>query len=121
MTGRRWLRSASPAVLAVAALTAASCGGVSTQGGSTPTSCPPGGCSLGSAPLAPVADYRTAVNVALRDHLRVWIEADMVKRWEEGRASFQAAVRRVAYLANRPGAPRHAGTGRCRTGSCGSC
>jgi len=103
MTGRRWLRSASPAVLAVAALTAASCGGVSTQGGSTPTSSPRGGSSLGSAPLAPVADYRTAVNVALRDHLRVWIEADMVKRWEQGRASFQAAVRRVAYLANRPG------------------
>jgi hypothetical protein len=93
MTGRRWLRCASPMVLAVAAMTAASCGGVSSQGSS----------SQGAAPLAPVADYRTAVNVALRDHLRVWIEADMVKRWEEGPASFRAAVRRVAYLANRPG------------------
>jgi hypothetical protein len=41
--------------------------------------------------------------VAARDHLRVWIEADMVKRWEEGKASFRAAVSRVAGLARLPG------------------
>jgi len=55
------------------------------------------------SPLAPVAAYRTAVEVAAHDHLRVWIEADMVKRWEEGSDSFQAAVTRVAALARRPG------------------
>jgi hypothetical protein len=55
------------------------------------------------APLAGVADYRSAVDQAVRDHLRVWIEADMVKRWQEGPASFRAAVGRVAALANRPG------------------
>jgi hypothetical protein len=54
-------------------------------------------------PLNPVADYRAAVDVAVADHLRVWIEADMVKRWEEGPTWFRAAVNRVAVLANRPG------------------
>ena len=43
------------------------------------------------------------MEVAARDHLRVWIEADMVKRWEEGPASFRAAVTRVAALSRRPG------------------
>ena len=56
-----------------------------------------------ASPLAPLADYRTAVDVAARDHLRVWIEADMVKRWEEGAGSFRAAVNRVAALASQPG------------------
>jgi hypothetical protein len=55
------------------------------------------------APLSPVASYRAAVDVALADHLRVWIEADLVKRWEEGPKWFRAAVSRVAVLANRPG------------------
>lgn len=55
------------------------------------------------ARLAPLAGYRRAVDVALGDHLRVWIEADMVKRWEAGPKSFRAAVTRVAVLANRPG------------------
>lgn len=52
-----------------------------------------------ASPLAPLADYRNAVRVAVSDHMRVWIEADMVKRWEEGKASFRAAVARVATLA----------------------
>lgn len=52
---------------------------------------------------APLSDYAAAVNVAVRHHLRVWIEADMVKRWLGGSASFHDAVRRVATLANRPG------------------
>jgi hypothetical protein len=55
------------------------------------------------AQLAPLAGYRRAVDVALGDHLRVWIEADMVKRWEAGPNSFRAAVTRVAVLANQPG------------------
>lgn len=56
-----------------------------------------------SAPLAPIADYSSAVTVALHDHLRVWIEADMVRRWEEGPNSFRAAIARVSALASRPG------------------
>jgi hypothetical protein len=97
MSGRRWLRCASPAALALAAIMAASCGGRNV------TAQRPTPAQSAAAPLSPVADYRTAVDVALRNHLRVWIEADMVKRWQEGPASFQAAVRRVAYLADRPG------------------
>jgi hypothetical protein len=54
-------------------------------------------------PLAPVGSYRQAVTAALNDHLRVWIEADMVKRWEEGPKWFHAAIARVSALADRPG------------------
>jgi hypothetical protein len=54
-------------------------------------------------PLAPIGSYRSAVTAALHDHLRVWIEADMVKRWEEGPKWFHAAIDRVSVLANRPG------------------
>jgi hypothetical protein len=54
-------------------------------------------------PLSPLADYETAVQVAIADHLAVWIETDLVKRWEEGTAWFRAAINRVALLANRPG------------------
>jgi hypothetical protein len=57
----------------------------------------------GSAALAPIAPYQAAVSTALADHLRVWIEADMVKRWFEGPRWFGAAVDRVAVLADRPG------------------
>jgi hypothetical protein len=54
-------------------------------------------------PLALIADYRDAVSIAVADHLRVWIEADLETRWEEGPKWFNAAVDRVAALANRPG------------------
>jgi hypothetical protein len=50
-----------------------------------------------------MADYQTAVQMAVADHLRVWIEADLVKRWEEGPSWFRAAISRVATLANQPG------------------
>lgn len=74
---------------------AAACGiSGAQQGTRTPPS--PG-------PLAPVAAYRDAVTAALAVHLRVWIEADMVKRWEQGPGAFRAAVTRVAVLARRRG------------------
>lgn len=84
------------------ALASAGCSGASSQGGNTQASVhqsspPP------ATPLAPIADYRDAVTIALADHLQVWIEADMVKRWEEGPAAFAAAVSRVAALSDRPG------------------
>ena len=91
---------------AIVAVAAAGCGGASSQGGNTQgsvhqSSAPP--LATPAVPLAPIADYRNAVTIALADHLQVWIEADMVKRWEEGPASFEAAVNRVAALADRPG------------------
>ncbi|HXP18477.1 MAG TPA: hypothetical protein VN840_02415 [Streptosporangiaceae bacterium] len=105
MTRRRWLTIRQLAVAAAtAAVTAGAAAGCGAQHGvaSTPspvrTTPPPV-----PAPLGPIADYRKAVTVALRDHLRVWIEADMVKRWEEGPKWFHVAVARVSALANRPG------------------
>jgi len=107
MTGRRrtgaGLGSLSAAIGAaiVAAGLAGCASGAGTSGGppaSAQTALPPG-----AAPLAPIADYRRAVTIAVADHLTVWIEADMVKRWEQGPASFAAAVRRVAALAALPG------------------
>ena len=90
---------------AVIAVVAAACGTGVHQGGAKPEVSGP----LGSwtpphpEPLSPVADYRAAVRMAIADHLRVWIETDLVKRWEEGPAWFRAAVRRVALLADQPG------------------
>ncbi len=57
----------------------------------------------GSPAMAPIASYQAAVTTALADHLRVWIEADLVKRWKEGPRWFRTAVDRVAALAHRPG------------------
>lgn len=54
-------------------------------------------------PMSPVGDYRAAVTAAVALHLRVWIETDLVKRWEAGPTWFQAGVRRVAQLARLPG------------------
>ena len=85
MTAPLRRRIAKSAVMAVAgsALTlagAVACGGASVHhGGASPVSTPQ--AAAPASPLAPVAAYRTAVEVAARDHLRVWIEADMVKRW----------------------------------------
>jgi hypothetical protein len=53
--------------------------------------------------LSPLADYQSAVQAAVAVHLRVWIETDLVKRWEEGPAWFRTAVSRVAELASQPG------------------
>ena len=106
MTGRLRLRIRKSVLLALVGTVittgAAACGGASVHHGgaslvTTPQAPPP------ASPLAAVGDYRNAVDVAARDHLRVWIEADMVKRWEQGEPSFRAAVTRVAVLARRPG------------------
>ena len=101
---RRAAIAIAGAVLAVIA--GAACGGQANQGAQSaiPLSGP-----LGSwtppvpQPLSPITDYRSAVSVAIADHLRVWIEADLVKRWEEGPTWFSAAIGRVAALADRPG------------------
>lgn len=107
MTGRlaraaaRSLTAAAAAAIAVA-VAVAGCGAPASQDriepAQQPSSPPPS-----PTPLAPIADYSNAVTIAIHDGLRVWIEADLVKRWEEGPTWFAAAVSRVAALANRPG------------------
>jgi hypothetical protein len=97
-TGR--LMTAAVAGIIAAAVIGCSPGAAPRQGGqpAQPAFAPPA-----PTPLSPITDYREAVTVAVGDGLRVWIEADMVKRWEQGPKWFDAAVRRVADLANRPG------------------
>ena len=53
--------------------------------------------------LSPLPDYQAAVQAAVAVHLKVWIETDLVKRWQEGSGWFRTAVKRVAELANQPG------------------
>ena len=113
MTRRFRLKIGRPLAIAVAgasitAAAAAGCGVVGvhqihTSPAATRVVPPPPVPAPVPVPLAPLPDYQNAVNVAVRDHLRVWIEADLVKRWEEGPKWFGAAVARVALLANRPG------------------
>jgi hypothetical protein len=108
MTGRLRLKVGRPLVTAVAAaitaVTAVACSaGAAPQASAPAVTTPPAPPPPVAVPLAPLADYQTAVNAAVSDHLRVWIEADMVKRWEEGPTWFRAAVARVAVLANQPG------------------
>jgi hypothetical protein len=98
-SGPRFRSIAAMAGAVIIAATMASCStagsrGVNASSGTAPPA---------PTPLAPIADYRNAVTIAIADHLRVWIEADMVKRWEEGPTWFKAAVKRVAALADRPG------------------
>jgi hypothetical protein len=107
MTGQLRLRATKPVIAvalggAIAVSGLAGCGGAGTKP-SHPAPAPPTQAAPSASPLAPLADYRDAVDVAARNHLRVWIEADMVKRWEEGKASFRAAVAQVAALAKLPG------------------
>lgn len=54
-------------------------------------------------PMSPIGPYAQAVDVAARDRLRVWLEIDLVKRWEAGPAAFAAGVARIGELAKRPG------------------
>jgi hypothetical protein len=107
---RRLLVRARPTPLAtivgavIVAVASAACGSAGAdRSGSAPAATRPSVISPAGIPLAPIAAYRDAVTTALADHLRVWIEADLVKRWQQGPKSFDAAVSRVAALADQPG------------------
>jgi hypothetical protein len=119
MSGRTRLRSAWRAMAILAAAgTAVAC--------STPAAAPPPGAFSTTAPVLPTAiptiwptpspmprpsppgmasvgEYLHAVQLAVHDHLRVWIETELTSRWLAGPASFRAGIQRVAFLANRPG------------------
>ena len=106
MTGRRpgrRFRSLAAVACAAAAIVTASCGTSGQTGRNALAAGRPGISPPVPSSLQPITDYRSAVTIAIADHLRVWIEADLVKRWQEGRTSFDAGVKRVAALANRPG------------------
>ena len=90
---------------AVAILPAACSGTVSHPSGPQPEVSGPlhGWTPPRPEELSPLADYQAAVTAAVAVHLHVWIETDLVKRWEEGPAWFRTAVSRVAELASQPG------------------
>lgn len=54
-------------------------------------------------PLGTLATYVAAVDVAAQNGLEVWIDTDLVTRWEQGPASIAAGVGRVAELAHHRG------------------
>jgi hypothetical protein len=111
VTGQSWLKRCRLVSQVVAVAAATAVGGAAcathhasgTAGSSGPTLASPSAVPSRSLRNSPLKDYVAAVNTAVRLHLRVWIEADMVKRWEDGPVSFHDAVTQVAALANRPG------------------
>jgi hypothetical protein len=54
------------------------------------------------AGLAAVTPYQGAVAAAGQRGMQVWLEADLLKRWWQGDASFQAGVQRLVALAKDP-------------------
>jgi hypothetical protein len=91
---------------AAVAILAAACGGTGTHSsGPKPEISGPlhGWTPPRPEALSPLPDYQAAVQAAVAVHLKVWIETDLVKRWEEGPAWFRAAVSQVAELASQPG------------------
>jgi hypothetical protein len=101
MISRTGLRSAYRAAAIMAAMATAVACGAPRAGPAhrlTPATPRPSPPAMGAA-----GTYLRAVRAAVHDHLRVWIETDLVTRWEAGPSSFRAGIRRVAFLANRPG------------------
>jgi len=101
MTGWRRL------VLVALAATMTACSGAASgpAGGrrtATATSVPPASGLRGDTPAA-TTPYEATVDAAARRRLQVWIETDLAKFWLRGRPQFDAAVRGLAALANRPG------------------
>lgn len=73
-----------------------------------PLAAPAGAAAQGAQVQLPAAGraitpYEVAIDAAARRGLRVWLEADLVKRWLAGRTEFDAGVRQLARLARRPG------------------
>jgi hypothetical protein len=103
MIRRTGLGSACRAVaIMAAAATAVACGSPAPHA-SAPVRPSPSATRPSPPAMGPVGTYLHAVQVAVHDHLRVWIESELTTRWLTGPASFQAGIRRVALLANRPG------------------
>ena len=56
-----------------------------------------------TARIAPSDKYLVAVTEASRAGLKVWLEADLLARWLQGRAPFLVAAGRLRALAEQPG------------------
>lgn len=98
------------AVLAATVAAAALCAGCGTGRGHESPSAARGSSSPARptstarfVPPVATGDYADAVRAAHRHGLRVWLESDLVKRWLQGTASFQAALTQLGSLAALPG------------------
>jgi hypothetical protein len=104
MTARTRLAAWGVCGLAAASLLCACSGGTTARAGSTTsgTSSRPASSASSIAtplPTRPGAKYVAAINAVVADGARVWVEADLVKRWLQGPAAFQAALTVVVALA----------------------
>jgi hypothetical protein len=97
----------APLLALVLALVLAACSseaGTSGSAGGGPTPARRSGPEAGSAaPTPAVTKYEQAVDAAAARHLSVWLEADLVQRWQEGDGSLRQAVDQLARLGARPG------------------
>lgn len=93
--GRRLVALAASGILAACGATA-----TATSGATSTTTASPPPTTSGSGSVSRYAD---AVDAAHRHGLRVWLEADLVKRWRQGAASLAAALDQLAVLARHPG------------------
>jgi len=96
LAGISSLRRAAPALLVVAALLLGACTSGRNDTDASPT-------TTTARPFAKVSRYEAAVDAAAARDLQVWLEADLARRWLEGRARFDEGVARLADLAARPG------------------
>jgi hypothetical protein len=69
-------------------------------------STPPQGSTESKSAVSPFPDpgpYEQTVDAAAKRGLAVWLDGDLLRRWAEGPASFDAAVDRLSALAARRG------------------
>jgi hypothetical protein len=94
-------RTAVVTALTLALLAAGAFVGTPVAGADSSNACrrPPAAAPAG---LAAVAPYEGAVAAAGERGMQVWLEADLLKRWWAGDASFQAGVQRLVQLAKDP-------------------
>ncbi len=87
-------------LVAAALLCACSAGGTTGAGRAPSTASVSSPSAIASiSPAQPSAKYVAAINALVADGARVWVEADLVKRWLQGPAAFQSALAVVAALA----------------------
>jgi hypothetical protein len=94
------------ATTACGPMTGSSAGPASTHRGSgatTSVAVATGGSGGTGAPLGTLSKYADAVDAAHRHGLAVWLEADLVGRWLQGRTALAAGVGRLAELSRHPG------------------
>ena len=91
------------ALLATVLLLATGCSSGTGHAGGPPTGRAKGH-DRGFTPVSASSDpYAASIDMFHRLGLQVWVDSDLVSRWQDGQQSFHAALVRDAQLAQRPG------------------